>query len=158
MNCFNFTGNIGRDDAVVRHTPSGDSITSFSVAISSGYGEKKTTSWMNCSMFGKRGEAVSAYLKAGTQVAVSGEFTARPYKTKDGQEKISLDVKVNDLTLLGGKQEGKDRPVESYENGLRNPAKPDNAVPQGKSFDNFDDDLPFMRFGFKGAGVDWRAM
>lgn len=100
MNVLNFTGNIGRD-AETRFTTGGDPIVSFSVALSSGYGDKKTTSWMNCYMFGKRGESVAPYLKKGTLVGVSGEFCARAYTNKDGQEKISLDVRVNDLTLLG---------------------------------------------------------
>lgn len=105
MNVLNFTGNCGRD-AEVRFLPAGDAVTSFSVALSSGYGDKKITTWLNCSMFGKRGEAVSEYIKKGTQVAISGEFCARPFTAKDGTEKLSLDVRVNDLTLLGGKNEG----------------------------------------------------
>ena len=105
MNVLNFTGGLGRD-AETRFTPSGDAITSFSVALTSGYGEKKITTWLNCSLFGKRGDSLAPYLKKGAQVAISGEFTARPYTTKEGAEKLSLDVRVNDLTLIGGRSEG----------------------------------------------------
>lgn len=105
MNSLNFTGGLGRD-AETRFTPSGDAITSFSVALTSGYGEKKITTWLNCSLFGKRGDSLAPYLKKGAQVAISGEFTARPYTTKEGIEKLSLDVRVNDLTLIGGKADG----------------------------------------------------
>lgn len=104
MNVLNFTGGLSRD-AETRFTPGGDAITSFGVALSSGYGDKKITTWLNASIFGKRGESLSPYLKKGAQVAISGEFTARPYTTKDGAEKLSLDVRVNDLTLIGGKGE-----------------------------------------------------
>jgi single-strand DNA-binding protein len=105
MNSLNFTGGLGRD-CETRFTAKGDAITSFSVALSSGYGESKLTTWLNCSIFGKRGEALAPYLLKGSQVAISGEFSARPYTSKAGEEKLSLEVRVNDLTLIGGKQEG----------------------------------------------------
>lgn len=104
MNVICFTGNIGRDGET-RYTPNGDAILSFSVALTSGYGDKKITTWLNCSLFGKRAESLAPYIKKGGQVAINGEFTARPYTAKDGAEKLSLDVRVNDLTLVGGKSE-----------------------------------------------------
>jgi single-stranded DNA-binding protein len=42
-------------------------------------------------------------LLKGTMVGIQGELTNRPYKAKDGTEKFSLEVRVNDLTLLGKK-------------------------------------------------------
>ena len=61
-------------------------------------------------MFGKRGEAVLKYLAKGQLVGVSGEATLRKYTNKSGVEGSSLDVRVNDLTLLGGKA---DRPEQT---------------------------------------------
>jgi len=132
MNNLNLVGNLGRD-AETRFTQSGDAITSFSVALSSGYGDKKVTTWLNASMFGKRGESVAPYLKKGSQVAISGEFCARPYTTKEGVEKLSLDLRVNDLTLIGGKKEGESAPSKPAQ------AKP---VSNGDDFPN-DDLIPF---------------
>lgn len=132
MNNLNFTGNIGRD-AETRFMTNGESVTSFSAALSSGYGDKKITTWLNCSIFGKRGESVSPYLKKGAQVAISGEFAARPYTTKDGIEKLSLDIRVNDLTLIGGKREEPTNKV----------AEPQQAEPAKGSFDSFDETIPF---------------
>lgn len=150
MNSLNFVGNIGRD-AETKFLTNGDAITSFSAALSSGYGDKKITTWLNCSMFGKRGEAVSQYLKKGTQVAISGEFAARPYKSKDGIDKLSLDVRVNDLTLVGGKKDSaQDSHSESKSNGY---------VEQKQSQGGADfKDIPFAHHGKCGAGVSWRAM
>ncbi len=104
MNNLSAIGNIGRE-AEVRYTPNGDAIASFSFALNSGYGEKQITSWLNCSIWGKRAETLAPMLTKGTRVGITGEFTARPYTNKQGEEKISLDVRVNDLTLLGGKQD-----------------------------------------------------
>ena len=136
MNSLNFTGNVGRD-AETRFTPGGDAITSFSVALSSGYGDKKITTWLNCSMFGKRGEAVASYIKKGAQVGISGEFAARPYTTKDGVEKLSLDVRVNDLTLLGGKSDATASPQQN------NAPKAQGSGNVGDPMAGLEDDIPF---------------
>jgi single-stranded DNA-binding protein len=45
-------------------------------------------------------------LLKGTQIGVTGEISQRSYKAKDGTEKTSLECRVNDVTLLGGKSEG----------------------------------------------------
>jgi len=102
MNVWNFTGGLGRD-CETRFTAKGDAITSFSVAVNSGYGDNAVTTWANCSILGKRGEALAPYLLKGAQVAISGEFTLRKYTSKDGKEGTSPDVRVNDVTLLSSK-------------------------------------------------------
>ena len=130
MNIWNFTGNLG-NTAEQRLTSGGDSVVSFSVAVKSGYGDKAQTTWANCAMFGKRGEAVLKYLAKGQLVGVSGEATLRKYTNKNGVEGSSLDVRVNDLTLLGGKA---DRPEQTVE---QKPAQTVKAA-----FDAFDD-APF---------------
>jgi len=101
MNSWNFTGNLGRD-AEVRFTPAGDPITNFSVAVKAGYGKNEVTSWVTCSIFGKRGEAVASYLKKGSQVGISGEALLRGWE-KDGVKHSNLECRVSDVTLLGTK-------------------------------------------------------
>ena len=129
MNVFTFTGNLGRD-AETRQV--GDStLTSFAVAVTSGFGEKAVTTWVNCNLWGKRGESISNYLKKAQQVAVSGELTNRPYQ-KDGVDKYSLEVRVNDVTLLGKKD------------GATGSASQSSARPneQKTDFDDFEE-IPF---------------
>lgn len=131
MNSLNFTGGLGRD-CETRFTAKGDAITSFSVALSSGYGESKLTTWLNCSIFGKRGESLAPYLVKGAQVAISGEFSARPYTSKAGEEKLGLEVRVNDLTLIGGKQEGGKAQEKPYA-----------AKHDANDFETLPEDIPF---------------
>ena len=112
MNNWNFTGNLG-NDAEQRFTANSESVVNFSVAVKSGYGDKASTTWAKCALWGKRGEAVSQYLTKGSLVGVSGEVTLRPWKDKEGVEKVSLEVRVNDLTLLSGRrEESESKPVE----------------------------------------------
>ena len=136
MNIWNFTGNLGKE-AEQRFTTGGDSVVSFSVAVKSGYGDKEKTTWANCAMFGKRGESVLQYLVKGQLVGISGDVTLRSYDQKDGGKGVSLDVRVNDLTLLGGKPSGSNEPARQEPASKQAPAK--------GSFDSFDDtdSIPF---------------
>lgn len=97
------------------------------MAVNSGYGDKAVTSWINCNLWGKQAESLAPYLLKGTKVAVSGEFTLRPYTAKDGTEKTSADVRVNSLTLLGNKDSAKDnapQPQQASDNAQYDPEIP----------------------------------
>ena len=128
MNIWTFTGNLGRD-ADVRYSAKGDVIAGFSVGVRSGYGEKASTSWANCALFGKQAEALSPYLKKGQQVAVSGELTLRQYEGKNGAGQ-SLDVRVTSIDLIGKRDLSE----------AKEPAKANGYQPGA---DEPDEDIPF---------------
>jgi single-strand DNA-binding protein len=133
MNVWNFTGHCAAD-AETRYSKSGDAIVSFAVAVKSGFGDNETTTWARCAMFGKRGTAVSAFIVKGQLVGVSGELSAREWSDKEGQKRTSIEVRVNDLTLLG-KRDGQ-APQQS--------APRQQAPAQPSGFGDFDDDsIPF---------------
>jgi single-strand DNA-binding protein len=134
MNLFTCTTRLYKD-AEQRYTQGGDSIVTFKGAVDAGYGQSKTTTWIKFSMWGKRGESVLPYLKDKTQVALSGELANREYTDKDGQKRYSLEVRVNDLTLLGGKQDGQGQSPQSQQS-----QKPQQQKP---AFDDLGDDVPF---------------
>lgn len=131
MNVWNFTGNLGKE-AIVRYTQDGKPIASFSVGVRSGFGDKATTTWANCSLFGKQAESLSPYLTKGQKVAVSGEVNLRDYDTQNGPGK-SLDVRVTNIDLIGGKRELSEAREPAKANGYQ----PGNDLPEDNS------DLPF---------------
>lgn len=132
MNNWNFTGNLGKD-AETRHTAQGKAVVQFTVAVKSGYGDKAATTWARCSLWGDRGEAVAKYLTKGQLVGITGEAELKEFTNKEGNKQSSLEVRVNDLTLLGGKQDKAETPQRPIER---------NAAPAPKgAFD--DSDLPF---------------
>ena len=145
MNVFTFVGRLAKD-AEVRTTQGGTPVCSFRCAVDAGYGDKKTTSWIGCALWGKRAEGgLPQYLTKGAQVAVSGELSTREYQKNDGSTGFSVEVRVNELTLVGGKQEGGyQQPAGNHQQ----PQQPSPMAPQGQpagGFDNsFDDqDIPF---------------
>lgn len=97
MKNITIAGTVGKD-AEQRRTQSGDAVLGWSVAVDDGYGEKKSTIWFDCSLWGKRGDTLSQFIKKGTKVAVSGELGTRIH---DG--KTYLMVSVQNVTLMGSK-------------------------------------------------------
>jgi len=124
MNNLNATGRLGQD-AKLSYTANQDPICNFSLSLTAGYGDKATTTWLNCNLWGKRAEILAPMLLKGTQIGITGEISQRQYKAKDGTEKSSLECRVSDVTLLGGKSESvaakpaaKADPMEGLEDSI----------------------------------------
>jgi len=97
-----FTGNLG-NDAEVQILPSGTPVLKFKVANNVGYGNKRNTTWFNVSLYGKLAESTkfTDLMLKGTNVFLSGEFSARTFTGKDGSQKYSLDITANTVELIG---------------------------------------------------------
>lgn len=145
MNIWNFTGNLGKDSEV-KYQKSGDAICTFSVAVSSGYGDNKKTTWANCALFGKQAASnLPQYLTQGTSVAVSGEVTLEEWQGQDGTKQKTLKVNVLKIDLIGSSNQKKE-PQQDYRghtgSDKPNPTSaPAQQAPEG--FESFDDDIPF---------------
>jgi single-strand DNA-binding protein len=135
------TGRLGKD-AELRSLNSGDKILSFSVGSDIGYGDKKQTIWLDCSIFGARGEKLAQYLTKGSQVTVIGEFGQRSYQNKQGETVSAVTVKVMDVALQGGgQQQGYQPKTQDYQAPLNNSKPRSNSKP---AFDqDLDDEIPF---------------
>lgn len=102
-------------------------ILNFAVATDHGYGDKKTTIYINCSLFGKRATSLANFLVKGTQIVVHGEIYTREYQAKDGTMKTTLECRVSEIDLVGKRNEGEQ-------------SKPDASPAAGGGFD---DEVPF---------------
>ena len=130
MNNITVAGQLGKD-AEIKYMPNGDAVASFSVADSQG--KDKPTIWWNCSMFGKRAESLSQYLLKGSAVTVSGNVTEREWTDKEGGKRKSMDIRVSDIALQGGKRDA--APQAAPQRQAQKPAP--------SSFDDMDSDIPF---------------
>ena len=90
-----------------RFTPSGDPVTTFSVATSRKYGEKDETTWFRVSVWGKQAESCNTYLSKGSKVLVEGRLKAEPnvYQRKDGTWAASYEVTAETVRFLTAKGE-----------------------------------------------------
>lgn len=121
----------------LRATPSGTQILSFGLAFNTSVRNRQTGEWdergnfIDCTIFGKRAEALSHYLTKGQKVAVTGELRYSTWD-KDGQRHSKLDVIVDDIVFMSQRQ------------GVNQPAQaPAPQAPMPPAADPFDDDIPF---------------
>src|SRR5215510_10843770 len=110
-------GNVGKDPEM-RYTPSGQAVTSFSVATNrqytSGNGEQvKETIWFRVTTWGKQAEVCNQYLKKGSKVLVEGRLTPdkatggpRIWNKQDGSTGASFEVTAGTVRFLSSRGEG----------------------------------------------------
>ena len=109
-------GNLGKDPEM-RYTPSGQAVTSFSVATSRKYtssnGEQVyETIWFRVSAWGKQAEVCNQYLKKGSKVLVEGKLTPdkntggpRIWQKQDGSSGASFEVTAGTVRFLSSRGE-----------------------------------------------------
>jgi single-strand DNA-binding protein len=127
MNSITIAGTLGKD-AEVKYLANGDAICNFSVADSQG--REKPTMWWNCGLYGKRAESLSQYLVKGQAVTVTGSVSEREWTSKDGEKRKTMDVRVNDVALQGGRKDAE-------------PQEERRQAPKPAPVDIDSDDLPF---------------
>lgn len=103
-------GNLGREPEAKE--VNGNTVATFSLGARTG---KDQTTWINCSVFGKRSETVMKYFKKGSKVTIQGRANLRSYQGQDGQTKTSLDVTVNDFTLPERSKEQSSKTLDPYD-------------------------------------------
>ena len=108
-NSVTLIGNVGKDPEL-KSTGNGTAFCNLSIAVNKRYkddsGETKTiTNWFPFTLWGKKAETLSKYIKKGSTIAVSGELTTR--KRKVGDEEISVvEIKVDEVEILTGGKTG----------------------------------------------------
>lgn len=94
------TGHLGKD-AETKFLANGTPVTRFSIAVTTGINDKKVTTWYNASAFGERYAKIAQYLTKGRPVTIVGEPSAREWKSDSGVSHTDIEVRVNDVVLLG---------------------------------------------------------
>lgn len=125
-------GNVGKD-AEMRYTPSGQAVTSFSVAANrtytTGSGEKvKETVWFRVTTWGKQAEVCNQYVKKGMKILVEGRLTPdkatgnpRIWQNASGEPQASFEVSASTVQFLSSA----DHPVPAGAEVVEVPAEDD---------------------------------
>ena len=113
LNQVTLMGNLTRDPEL-RQTPTGQNVTSFSLALNRSYkdasGEwKEVTDYVDIVCWSTLAERVAQYLSKGRRCLVQGRLQSRSWE-QDGQKRSKLEVLANDVTFLdsrgGGDSDG----------------------------------------------------
>lgn len=117
-------------DAELKATQGGTSVLTFGIAVNDSKRNQQTgeyedyANYVDCTMFGKRAQALAPHLKKGTKVAIEGKLHYSSWETRDGQKRSKLDVTVTELEFMQKKGQ--------------------QPEPQQQSMDDlFDEDCPF---------------
>ena len=137
-------GNLGADPEI-RHTNDGRPIANLRIATSETWrdknsGERKEkTEWHTVVIFSEGlCKVVEQYLRKGSKVYLEGSLQTRKWQDKDGNDRYSTEVVLQNfggtLVMLDGKQEGGTSPGQDNP-----PAEPKPSFAR----DDLDDEVPF---------------
>lgn len=110
------------EDPVMRYTPQGQGVTNFRIGSNRNYKtadgtQKKETTWLKVTAWGKLGEIVNQYCAKGSRVLVVGRLrvgengSPSVYQLKSGDYAASYEVTADNVYILKGK-DGNLPPVE----------------------------------------------
>ena len=176
INKTTILGYVGNDPDV-RFLPSGNPVCNFRIATSESWKDKNTgqkqekTEWHSIVAFNKLAEIIQQYVHKGSRIYVEGKLQTRKWQDKDGNDRYSTEILINDMLMLdgsnGGQQQGgyqqqhpqqqqppQGQGQQQYQpnnqrqqpNGYQQaqngmPPQQQTGAPQG--FDDFDDSIPF---------------
>ena len=131
LNHIVIMGRLTRDPEL-RRTGSGIAVANFTVAVNERVKNNSTGDWedranfIDCTMFGKRAEALAQYLTKGVKVSIEGRLRWSQWEDKNGGGKRSkIEVVVDEVELMA---RGEKRPSEAV------------SEPQ---MGMYDEDIPF---------------
>ena len=109
LNQVTLMGNLTRDPEL-RQTPSGQNVTSFSLALNRAYKDQsgewqEATDYIDIVCWGPLAERVAQYLSKGRRCLVQGRLQSRSWE-QDGQKRSKVEVLANDVTFLDSRGAG----------------------------------------------------
>lgn len=104
-NIGSIIGNLGKDPES-KTLPSGTTVAQFSIASTSGWGDKKKTNWFDVKAFGKTAEFCAKYFYKGCRVAIEYRLEQETWQTKDGENRSKVVLVANNVQQLTFKDKG----------------------------------------------------
>ena len=115
-------GRVGKDPDL-RTLQSGKSVVNVTLATSSKYKDRngdqaEDTQWHRLVAYDKLADIISQYVHKGSLIYVEGSLKYGKYTDKDGNEKSTTDIIINQMQMLGGKAEQREAPRQQKEESL----------------------------------------
>jgi single-strand DNA-binding protein len=139
-----FIGNVTRD-IEMKYAASGDAIANFSIACNETWKDKsgakqERVEYVNLVAYRKLAEIIGEYVKKGSSIYVEGKLQTRKWQDKEGKDRYSTEIIVDQMQMLGGKGASSDavHDTRTIGNAEQAPAKA-----AAGDFDDFESDIPF---------------
>lgn len=116
----------------LKTTPSGLPVTAFTIAVDRKFQKdgEKITDFINCVAWRSNAEFISKFFRKGDPITIAGEIQTRKYQDKHGNNRVAVEVVINDARFV---------PTKPNSNN-------DSTPPENNDFteaSGFDEDLPF---------------
>jgi len=110
------TGNLTRDPQL-SYMPNQKSVCEFGFASNRKWtgqdgSQREEVLFIDCKMFGKRGEAVNRYCVKGDPLLVEGHLVLDVWKQQDGLNRSKIRLIVDSFEFIGSKE---DKPAEQHD-------------------------------------------
>lgn len=128
-------GHLGRDPST-KQVGSG-TVTEFVVAVNPAFPKDSPTMWIDCKVWGKKGEVIAEYHSKGDAILVTGALRSEEWEANDGSGKRSkMVVDVNDFSFVkSGEGQGQQPKATASNDYGHQPVDPVTAISH--------DDIPF---------------
>ena len=142
-------GNLGAD--CIQKEINGKTVINFNVAHTEKFKDaqgnvKERTTWANCAYWTDK-TAVAQYLLKGKQVFAEGTPEVEMYTNKEGQQAVTLRMRVQNLQLLGGNTDSSNAQSQGAVSNMGNVTNSGNSPKPAMRAQTaempVDDDLPF---------------
>jgi len=141
-------GNLGRDPEM-RSFPNGDQIANVTLATTDKWKDKQSgeprehAEWHRLVFNGRLAEIAGQYLRKGSQIYVEGSIRTRKWQDQQsGQDRYSTEVRVDQMQMLGSRQDGEIQQAKPAPKPAQKPSDPVGS--SGSGFDDMDGDIPFI--------------
>lgn len=132
-------GNLGKD-AELRSTPKGTSVATTTIAINDPAKKDESgnpgTEWYRIKVWGKTADNIARFLLKGKQVYVEGRLSIQTWQDRDGKDRYTPEVSVDQILLLGSAGGGSGTQYGSRQEGGF-------SEPEQLADDPAADDIPF---------------
>ena len=121
-------------DIEVRYTQNNKAVGRLSIAVDTGYGDNKKTSFFDCVAWEKTAESLEKYAPKGTKLLLECEAVQNQYTDKDGKKVSKVEFIIKNFWFCESKK-------ETQETAPSAPSIPEDKwmnIPDGLS-----DELPF---------------
>ncbi len=104
-------GNLTRNPEE-RHTPSGQAVTTLTIAVNRNYTDKNTgkkvedTTFVDVVVWGRQAENCVKYLSKGRPVYIEGRLSLNRWETPNGEPRSKLEVTARTVQFLGSPSGG----------------------------------------------------
>ena len=91
-------------DPELKTTPSGLSVTSFTVAVDRRFGKDKQTDFISCVAWRQTAEFITKYFVKGSAICIVGSIQTRKFTDKNGNNRIAVEVLADEATFVESKK------------------------------------------------------